>query len=38
VSVKTISTYRTRMLEKLDIASNAEATRYVLEHHLLENG
>lgn len=38
VSVKTVSTYRTRMLEKLGIASNAEATRYVLEHRLLEDG
>jgi two-component system, NarL family, invasion response regulator UvrY len=36
VSVKTVSTYRTRMLEKLGIASNAEATRYALEHRLLE--
>jgi len=38
VSVKTVSTYRTRMLEKLGLGSNAEATRYVLEHRLPEAG
>ncbi|ANQ85912.1 LuxR family transcriptional regulator [Azoarcus olearius] len=34
LSVKTISTYRARILEKLDLASNAEITRYVLQHKL----
>ncbi len=34
LSVKTISTYRSRILEKLDMQSNAEITRYVLEHRL----
>lgn len=34
VSVKTVSTYRARILEKLDVASNAEITRYVLAHKL----
>lgn len=34
LSVKTISTYRARILEKLDMQSNAEITRYVLEHKL----
>lgn len=34
VSVKTISTYRSRVLEKLDVDSNAEITRYVMEHKL----
>lgn len=38
LSVKTVSTYRARMLDKLGIASNAEATRYALEHRLLEEG
>lgn len=38
LSVKTVSTYRARMLDKLGIASNAEATRYALEHGLLEQG
>ena len=37
LSVKTVSTYRARMLEKLGVGSNAEATRYALEHQLLEN-
>lgn len=34
LSVKTISTYRARILEKLNMGSNAELTRYVLEHKL----
>lgn len=34
LSVKTISTYRSRILEKLDLESNAELTRYVLQHKL----
>jgi len=34
VSVKTISTYRSRVLEKLEMQSNAEITRYVMEHKL----
>jgi len=34
LSVKTISTYRARILEKLGMDSNAELTRYVLVHKL----
>lgn len=34
VSVKTVSTYRARILEKLGAKSNAELTRYVLQHKL----
>lgn len=34
VSVKTVSTYRARILEKLGVHSNAELTRYVMEHKL----
>lgn len=34
VSVKTVSTYRARILEKLGVQSNAELTRYVMEHKL----
>ncbi len=34
LSVKTVSTYRARVLEKLNLFSNAELTRYVLEHKL----
>ncbi|HLK58277.1 MAG TPA: response regulator transcription factor [Chthonomonadaceae bacterium] len=36
LSVKTISTYRTRLLEKLALQSNADITRYALQHHLLD--
>lgn len=34
LSVKTVSTYRARILEKFSMESNAELTRYVLEHKL----
>lgn len=36
LSAKTVSTYRTRLLEKLNLKSNAELMRYVLEHRLIE--
>jgi two-component system invasion response regulator UvrY len=36
LSVKTISTYRTRALEKLYMRTNAELTRYALEHDLVD--
>ncbi len=32
LSVNTISTYRTRILEKMHITSNADITRYAIEH------
>ncbi len=35
LSVKTISTYRTRLLEKLAMRTNAELTRYCLDNGLL---
>ncbi|MEP6646902.1 MAG: response regulator transcription factor [Saprospiraceae bacterium] len=35
LSVNTISTYRTRMLEKLSLHNNAELTRYALDNHLV---
>lgn len=35
LSVKTISTYRTRLLEKLGMKTNAELTRYCLDNGLL---
>lgn len=35
LSVKTVSTYRTRLLEKLGVASNAELAAYALRHGLL---
>lgn len=34
LSAKTISTYRTRLLGKLGLQSNADLTRYVMEHRL----
>ncbi len=36
LSPKTISTYRTRILAKMNMASNAELTRYAIEHDLAE--
>lgn len=36
LSVKTISTYRSRALEKLSLANNAELTRYCLAQGLIE--
>jgi two-component system, NarL family, invasion response regulator UvrY len=35
LSVKTVSTYRSRLLEKLGVASNAELTTYAHHHGLL---
>lgn len=35
LSVNTISTYRTRILEKLNLNNNAELTRYALDHNLV---
>jgi two-component system invasion response regulator UvrY len=35
LSVKTVSTYRARILQKLGFNSNAEIIRYVLEHKLV---
>lgn len=34
VSPKTVSTYRTRLMEKLKLDNNAELTRYIIEHQL----
>jgi DNA-binding NarL/FixJ family response regulator len=34
LSVNTISTYRTRILEKLQLHNNAELTRYAIDHNL----
>lgn len=35
LSVNTVSTYRSRILEKLSLANNAELTRYALDHRLI---
>lgn len=37
LSVKTISTYRTRLLDKLNLHSTAELTRYALRHKLADD-
>jgi two-component system, NarL family, invasion response regulator UvrY len=34
LSVNTISTYRSRILEKLSLQNNAEITRYVIDNGL----
>lgn len=36
LSVKTISTYRSRILQKMNMKNNAELTYYVIKHNLLE--
>lgn len=36
LSAKTVSTYRTRMLEKLQLESTADIIRYALRHNLVE--
>jgi len=36
VSVKTISSYRSRIMEKMQMKSNAELTRYAMTHGLIE--
>ena len=35
LSVKTISTYRTRILEKMGMSNNAELMRYAMQHQLV---
>ena len=36
LSVKTVSTYRGRLLDKLQLTTTAELIRYALEHHLVD--
>lgn len=36
LSVKTVSTYRSRILAKMGMKSNAELIHYALQHHLLD--
>jgi len=36
LSVKTVSTYRSRILEKMGMRSNAELTRYAIENRLVD--
>jgi len=37
LSVKTVSTYRTRLLDKLQMHSNAEVMRYAIENGLMDS-
>lgn len=36
LSIKTISTYRSRILEKMSIKNNAELTHYAIQNHLVD--
>ena len=36
LSIKTVSTYRARLLDKLQLTTTAELIRYALDHHLAE--
>ena len=36
LSVKTISTYRTRILNKLNLNNNSELIRYAIQHRLVD--
>jgi DNA-binding NarL/FixJ family response regulator len=36
LSVKTISTYRSRILVKLNLKTNADLARYAVQHHIVE--
>jgi two-component system invasion response regulator UvrY len=36
VSAKTVSTYRARVMDKMQVRSNAELTRYAMTHHLID--
>jgi DNA-binding NarL/FixJ family response regulator len=36
LSVKTVSTYRSRVLEKMGLKTNADLTSYALRHGLIQ--
>ena len=36
LSVKTVSTYRSRVLEKMGMKTNADLTYYAIKNHLIE--
>ncbi len=36
LSISTVNTYRTRILEKMKMETNVELTRYAIENHLIE--
>lgn len=36
ISIKTVDTYRARLLKKLDLRNNAELIRFAIQNHLIE--
>lgn len=36
INVKTVSTYRRRLLEKMGLGSNAQLVQYAVHHRLLD--
>ena len=36
LSVKTVSTYRTRVMEKMNLSSNSDLTYYALKNRLIQ--
>jgi two-component system invasion response regulator UvrY len=38
ISVKTVSVYRARLLEKMHMKNNAEITHYAIRHNLIDSG
>ncbi len=36
ISIKTVDTYRFRILKKLDLRNNAELSRFAIQNHLVE--
>ena len=36
LSVKTVSTYRTRLMEKMSLSSNSDLTYYALKNRLID--
>ncbi|MGZ5191696.1 MAG: response regulator, partial [Flavisolibacter sp.] len=37
LALSTISTHRTRIMEKLNLSTNSELTRYAIAHHIISN-
>jgi DNA-binding NarL/FixJ family response regulator len=36
ISIKTVDTYRSRLLKKLNLRNNAELSRFAIQNHLIE--
>jgi DNA-binding NarL/FixJ family response regulator len=36
ISIKTVETYRARLLKKLNLRNNAELSRFAIQNHLIE--